>query len=150
MHDRLQASILDAGEPATSTLGDFFVKQLLLSLLAALTLCSASLTHGGFNFGCGSSREHAVWGLLQYGIQAVIAPSFAEIFHSNAMGNRLLLVPRPTEVVEELMTLSETPNAPEVNIDVGAGTVRWADHASAVRDFGPPPPDVPRRRGRDR
>ncbi|MFL6832581.1 MAG: 3-isopropylmalate dehydratase small subunit, partial [Xanthobacteraceae bacterium] len=38
----------------------------------------------GPNFGCGSSREHAVWGLQQYGIQAVIAPSFGEIFYSNA------------------------------------------------------------------
>ena len=50
---------------------------------------------GGENFGCGSSREHAVWGLLQYGIQAIVAPSFGEIFYSNAMNNRLLLVPVP-------------------------------------------------------
>ncbi len=47
------------------------------------------------NFGCGSSREHAVWGLLQFGIRAVIAPSFGEIFHSNAMNNGLLLVVAP-------------------------------------------------------
>src|SRR5690349_17948632 len=67
---------------------------------------------GGTNFGCGSSREHAVWGLLQDGFQAVIAPSFAEIFYSNAMGNRLLLVPLPGALVEELMTLSEAPDAP--------------------------------------
>jgi 3-isopropylmalate/(R)-2-methylmalate dehydratase small subunit len=45
----------------------------------------------GENFGCGSSREHAVWGLLQFGIQAVVAPSFGEIFYSNAVNNRLLL-----------------------------------------------------------
>ena len=44
----------------------------------------------GPNFGCGSSREHAVWGLLQYGIRAVIAPSFGEIFYSNAFNNGLL------------------------------------------------------------
>ncbi|GAA0740532.1 3-isopropylmalate dehydratase small subunit [Ideonella azotifigens] len=47
---------------------------------------------GGPNFGCGSSREHAVWGLLQYGVRAVIAPSFGEIFYSNAVNNRLLPV----------------------------------------------------------
>jgi len=58
---------------------------------------------GGANFGCGSSREHAVWGLLQFGVQAVIAPSYGEIFHSNAMQNRLLLVTLPTDVVERLM-----------------------------------------------
>ncbi len=84
---------------------------------------------GGFNFGCGSSREHAVWGLLQFGIQAVIAPSFAEIFYSNAMGNRLLLVPLPVAQVEELMALSELPDAPEITIDVQSRTVRVADRA---------------------
>ncbi|MCZ3141027.1 3-isopropylmalate dehydratase small subunit, partial [Acinetobacter baumannii] len=54
-----------------------------------------SMLIGGSNFGCGSSREHAVWGLQQYGIRAVIAPSFGEIFYSNAMNNRLLLVMLP-------------------------------------------------------
>ena len=44
----------------------------------------------GKNFGCGSSREHAVWGMLQYGIKAVVATSFGEIFYSNAINNLLL------------------------------------------------------------
>jgi len=78
----------------------------------------SSLLLGGSNFGCGSSREHAVWGLLQYGIQAIIAPSFAEIFYSNAMGNQLLLVGLPAHEVETLMQLSEKPDAPEIVIDV--------------------------------
>lgn len=47
---------------------------------------------GGCNFGCGSSREHAVWGLQQLGVQAVIAPSFGEIFFGNAANNRLALI----------------------------------------------------------
>lgn len=51
----------------------------------------ASILVAGPNFGCGSSREHAVWGLMQFGIRAVIAPSFGEIFYSNAMNNGLLL-----------------------------------------------------------
>ena len=51
----------------------------------------------GPNFGCGSSREHAVWGLQQFGIQAVIASSFGEIFYSNAMNNGLLAVMLPQE-----------------------------------------------------
>lgn len=50
----------------------------------------ARILIGGPNFGCGSSREHAVWGLQQLGIEAVIAPSFGEIFFSNALNNRLL------------------------------------------------------------
>jgi len=57
----------------------------------------------GANFGCGSSREHAVWGLQQYGIQAVVAPSFGEIFYSNAMNNRLLLAMLPQEQITALM-----------------------------------------------
>ena len=79
---------------------------------------SANLMLGGSNFGCGSSREHAVWGLLQFGVKAIIAPSFAEIFYSNAMGNQLLLVSLPTEQVERLMQLAERPDAPEIVIDV--------------------------------
>lgn len=55
------------------------------------------------NFGCGSSREHAVWALLEYGIQVVIAPSFADIFHSNSGKNGLLLVPLPKEAIQELI-----------------------------------------------
>jgi 3-isopropylmalate/(R)-2-methylmalate dehydratase small subunit len=51
----------------------------------------ASILVAGPNFGCGSSREHAVWGLMQFGIRAVIAPSFGEIFYSNAINNGLLL-----------------------------------------------------------
>jgi 3-isopropylmalate/(R)-2-methylmalate dehydratase small subunit len=58
---------------------------------------------GGANFGCGSSREHAVWGLQQFGIAAVVAPSFGEIFHSNAMNNRLLAVTLPPPDVQALV-----------------------------------------------
>jgi 3-isopropylmalate/(R)-2-methylmalate dehydratase small subunit len=90
----------------------------------------ATILLGGSNFGCGSSREHAVWGLLQYGIQAVVAPSFAEIFYSNAMGNRLLLVQLPAQDVEALMTLSEIPGAPEVSIDVRTRTLRCGNSAA--------------------
>jgi 3-isopropylmalate/(R)-2-methylmalate dehydratase small subunit len=79
---------------------------------------------GGTNFGCGSSREHAVWGLLQYGIRAVVAPSFGEIFHSNAMGNRLLLVQLPAPDVECLMALSELADPPDIAIDAGQGLLR--------------------------
>lgn len=61
------------------------------------------------NFGCGSSREHAVWGLQQYGIEAVIAPSFGEIFYSNAMNNRLLAVMLPEADVQALLGLAASP-----------------------------------------
>lgn len=79
---------------------------------------NASILLGGSNFGCGSSREHAVWGLVQYGFKAIIAPSFAEIFYSNAMGNQLLLVTLPVEQVAALMERAERPNPPRIRIDV--------------------------------
>ena len=78
----------------------------------------ASLILGGSNFGCGSSREHAVWGTLDYGFKAIIAPSFGEIFYSNAMGNRLLLVSLPAPQVEQLMQLAESRDPPVISIDV--------------------------------
>jgi 3-isopropylmalate/(R)-2-methylmalate dehydratase small subunit len=87
---------------------------------------AARILIAGSNFGCGSSREHAVWGLLQYGIQAIIAPSFGEIFYSNAMGNRLLLVTLQAEEVETLMKLSGQPDAPDLVVDALSRTVQCA------------------------
>jgi 3-isopropylmalate/(R)-2-methylmalate dehydratase small subunit len=55
------------------------------------------------NFGCGSSREHAAWALSDYGFRCVIAPSFADIFHSNAGKNGILLVTLPEEQVQTLL-----------------------------------------------
>ena len=79
----------------------------------------------GANFGCGSSREHAVWGLQQFGIRAVIAPSFGEIFYSNAMNNRLLLAMLPQADVDILMRAVSDPVAPaSIRIDLSSMTVR--------------------------
>lgn len=79
-----------------------------------------SILIGGSNFGCGSSREHAVWGLQQYGIRAVIAPSFGEIFYSNAMNNRLLLVMLQPEQIAALMEIVEASDGGPVRIDIDA------------------------------
>jgi len=80
------------------------------------------------NFGCGSSREHAVWGLQQYGIQAVIASSFGEIFYSNAMNNRLMAVMLPEVDVQALMREASNSADPLcVEIDVQNLTVRTAN-----------------------
>ncbi|GAA4328280.1 3-isopropylmalate dehydratase small subunit [Pigmentiphaga soli] len=86
---------------------------------------------GGPNFGCGSSREHAVWGLMQFGIRAVVAPSFGEIFYSNAMNNGLLLA--EVEEADALRFMDEvaTPGGNRLSIDVAALTVRSAAHAAA-------------------
>ena len=70
----------------------------------------------GDNFGCGSSREHAVWSLLDYGIKVVIAESFADIFYNNCFNNGLLPVQLPEEVIAKLFVLSE--ESKEIEIDL--------------------------------
>lgn len=72
----------------------------------------------GENFGCGSSREHAPWALLDYGIRCVIAPSFAEIFYQNCINNGLLPVKLPQAAVQSLTSESEaTPNGFAVDLE---------------------------------
>jgi 3-isopropylmalate/(R)-2-methylmalate dehydratase small subunit len=63
----------------------------------------AKILISGKNFGCGSSREHAIWGILEYGIQCIIAPSFAEIFKENALQNKLLLIEKEYEYLLPLI-----------------------------------------------
>ncbi|OZI68193.1 3-isopropylmalate dehydratase small subunit [Bordetella genomosp. 1] len=81
----------------------------------------------GPNFGCGSSREHAVWGLQQFGVRAIIAPSFGEIFYANAMNNGLLLIRLPDAQVQALLDQVSQPQSCALEIDVLAGQVRAAD-----------------------
>jgi 3-isopropylmalate/(R)-2-methylmalate dehydratase small subunit len=74
----------------------------------------------GPNFGCGSSREHAVWGLLQFGIRAILGTSFAGIFADNAANNGLLLVSLPASAVEALMSLANDPLRNRLAVDLPA------------------------------
>jgi 3-isopropylmalate/(R)-2-methylmalate dehydratase small subunit len=77
----------------------------------------------GANFGCGSSREHAVWALQDYGFQAVIAPSFADIFLGNATGSGLVAARVSDESMGRLLnTLAARPDA-EITVDVAGRTV---------------------------
>jgi 3-isopropylmalate/(R)-2-methylmalate dehydratase small subunit len=79
----------------------------------------APILIGGPNFGCGSSREHAVWGLRQLGIRAVIASGFGEIFYSNAMNNGLMLATIPEDKVQALLEEARTSATPlKLRIDV--------------------------------
>ncbi|AEC20856.1 3-isopropylmalate dehydratase [Pusillimonas sp. T7-7] len=82
---------------------------------------------GAENFGCGSSREHAVWGLMQYGIQAVIAPSFGEIFYSNAINNRLLVAQVSEANVYRLMEISHKQPGTSIRLDIDSLTIHAAD-----------------------
>lgn len=80
----------------------------------------------GPNYGCGSSREHAVWGMLQAGFRAVVASSFGEIFYSNAVNNRLLPVMVAEDVAQALLAEAVAqPNAPlPLRIDLQALTLQ--------------------------
>jgi 3-isopropylmalate/(R)-2-methylmalate dehydratase small subunit len=84
----------------------------------------------GENFGCGSSREHAVWGLLQFGIRAVIAPSFGEIFWSNAMNSGLLLVVVSQTDIDRFTDDVQNPSTNHMEIDVGRLQVRSRAHVA--------------------
>ncbi|WP_438974537.1 3-isopropylmalate dehydratase small subunit [Roseicyclus sp.] len=64
---------------------------------------NAQILVGGDNFGCGSSREHAPWALLDFGIRCVIAPAFADIFYNNCFKNGILPIVLPQEIVDQLM-----------------------------------------------
>ena len=87
----------------------------------------AKILVAGQNFGCGSSREHAPWALLDFGISCVIAPSFADIFFNNTFKNGILPVILPEARVNQLLRfLLELPGA-EITVDLPAQTVRGPD-----------------------
>jgi 3-isopropylmalate/(R)-2-methylmalate dehydratase small subunit len=75
------------------------------------------------NFGCGSSREHAPWALLEYGIRAVIAPSFADIFYNNSFKNGLLPIVLEREAVSRLFSETEATPGYRLTVDLAAQTV---------------------------
>ena len=80
----------------------------------------APILIAGDNFGCGSSREHAAWALTDLGITAVIAPSFSDIFSSNAFKNGILTVVLPQDAVDRLMEVAATD---PIHIDLESQTV---------------------------
>ena len=82
---------------------------------------------GRENFGCGSSREHAVWALTDYGIRAVIAPSFADIFYNNSFKNGLLPIALSEAEVDSLFTRANKGDGFSLEIDLEAQQVRSGD-----------------------
>ena len=89
----------------------------------------------GPNFGCGSSREHAPWAIQQWGFDAVITPSAADIFRNNSSFSGLLIVELPRDAVTRLMDLAADPRA-EVTIDLETQTVT-AEGLEEHFDFDP-------------
>jgi 3-isopropylmalate/(R)-2-methylmalate dehydratase small subunit len=90
----------------------------------------ASILVAGPDFGTGSSREHAVWALQQYGFRVVIAARFGDIFRNNSTKMGLLPVVLPAAVVEALQSAVEADPALEVNVDLQGRKVRWGGEAT--------------------
>jgi len=87
----------------------------------------AQILVAGDNFGCGSSREHAPWALLDFGIRCVIAPSFADIFYGNCFKNGILPIKLPQEQVDKLMDDAMRGANAVISIDLEKQEIRGPD-----------------------
>ncbi|MBK5551789.1 3-isopropylmalate dehydratase small subunit [Pseudomonas sp. TH03] len=87
----------------------------------------ASFMVVGPNFGCGSSREHAVWGLKQMGIRALIGSSFAGIFYDNCQRNGVLLITLEEAVLQRLGQVVSQPDSAEISVDLESQQIRLSD-----------------------
>lgn len=97
----------------------------------------AQILIAGKNFGCGSSREHAAWALENYGFRCIIAPTFADIFFSNAGKNGILLVKLSEEQVAELLHKAETIPGYKLTVSLEEQTVKDEQGFSAKFDVDP-------------
>ena len=95
---------------------------------------SAEILVAGDNFGCGSSREHAPWALLDFGIRAVISTSFADIFFNNCFKNGILPIVLPKEAVDVLMDDARKGQNARMTVDLEAQTVTTSDGQSFAFD----------------
>ena len=88
---------------------------------------NAQIIVAGDNFGCGSSREHAPWALLDFGIRAVIAPGYADIFYNNCFKNGILPIVLPPEQVDALMGDAQNGENARITVDLENQTVTGSD-----------------------
>lgn len=91
------------------------------------TYSGATILVTGKNFGCGSSREHAPWALLDYGFRAVIAPSYADIFYNNCFKNGILPVTLPEDTVSQLLSIASANPGYRLTVDLEAQNIRGED-----------------------
>ena len=98
----------------------------------------AKILLSGDNFGCGSSREHAVWALAEWGIRAIITPGFGNIFYGNCVRNGILPVVLPEETVNDLAQQVETdPANNTIKVDLRTRTVTAPDGTSNTFEIAP-------------
>ena len=98
---------------------------------------NAQILIAGDNFGCGSSREHAPWALLDFGIRCVIAPSFADIFYNNCFKNGILPIVLPREQGDALMALATREGGATLSVDLERQEIAVADGATMPFDVDP-------------
>jgi 3-isopropylmalate/(R)-2-methylmalate dehydratase small subunit len=97
----------------------------------------AEILVAGENFGCGSSREHAPWALLDFGFRCVIAPDFADIFYNNCFQNGILAIKLPQDQVNKLMDDAERGANATLSIDLEAQEIRGPDGGVIRFDIDP-------------
>lgn len=97
----------------------------------------AKILVAGANFGCGSSREHAIWALLDFGIRCVIAPVLADIFATNAAKNGVLIIKLPQADVDKLMADAELGENGRLTIDLEAEEISRPDGETIAFEIDP-------------
>jgi len=97
----------------------------------------ASILLARKNFGCGSSREHAPWALVQYGFRAILAPSFADIFYNNSLKNGLLVIVLPELVIDRLFHEVAGVNGYRLTVDLPQQKLIEAGGAEHAFDIAP-------------
>ncbi len=97
----------------------------------------AQILVSGPNFGCGSSREHAPWALLDRGIRCIVAPSFADIFYNNCFKNGILPIVLPQEQVDKLMDDAQRGANAVVTVDLESQTITGPDGGSIAFEIDP-------------
>jgi 3-isopropylmalate/(R)-2-methylmalate dehydratase small subunit len=111
---------LDRGEPDSDNSGRPLNPEFVLN---RPRYKGATVLLARENFGCGSSREHAPWALLQHGFQAVIAPSFADIFFTNSLKNGLVLIRLDAKIVDQLFAETQANEGYRLAVDLEQQTV---------------------------
>jgi 3-isopropylmalate/(R)-2-methylmalate dehydratase small subunit len=91
----------------------------------------------GENFGCGSSREHAPWALLDFGISCIIAPSFADIFYNNCFKNGILPITLPQSEIDKLIDDASRGHNARLTVDLAAQEIRGPDGGAIKFDIDP-------------
>ena len=98
---------------------------------------NAEIIVAGENFGCGSSREHAPWALLDFGIRCVVSTSFADIFYNNCFKNGILPIALPKEQVDQLMEDAERGQNARITVDLENQTISASDGTAFAFEIDP-------------